>query len=74
MYRNGKKNGMFTAYFPNGEIEEYGYFKYGLKNGNYYKYYKNGLLKSEAKYQLGELVRRVLYNPDGSKRNNIPNN
>src|SRR5262245_9857514 len=38
-YLNGKKNGLFTTFYPNGQVESAGYFRDGIRIGQWKYYY-----------------------------------
>src|SRR5574344_1055263 len=49
-YKNGKKNGEFIFYYPNGDIRLIANYLNNYRNGNWKEFYPNGCVKIEAKY------------------------
>ena len=45
---DGKKNGIFMMYFPNGQIEMKGIIKDNLNEGEWIYYYQSGQVESEG--------------------------
>ncbi len=53
---NNAFNGVYTAYFPNGKIKEYGFYKDNARIGEWIFYHDNGKISSTGSY-LGNYVR-----------------
>ena len=54
-YLNGVDYGVWTFYFPNGEVETKGKFKNGQRVGKWKYFYESGQLKQLSRYsKLGE--------------------
>lgn len=51
---NGKREGLWKAYFPDGRPQSIGYFKDGLRTGQATVYQENGNLLQEGFYQEGK--------------------
>ncbi len=49
-------NGRFYFFFPNKQVESYGYYVHGKKQGTWLDYYINGMMKDSACYQDGNEV------------------
>lgn len=47
---NGKKEGIWTTYYRNGNIESKGSYSNGEKKGEWNEYHENGKLKEEGSY------------------------
>ena len=52
-FDQGKKNGAFKVYWPNGSLHIAGTFKSDSLNGKVTNYYLDGTLESEANYENG---------------------
>jgi len=50
----GKLNGLYKEYFPNGQLHVYANYSYGLLDGKYANYSSNGKLLSRGAYLKGE--------------------
>ncbi len=59
--RNGLKDGEFISFYPNGEIDEYGFYMADKKNGRYTKNHPNGALWIEQTFLAGKLHGKVCY-------------
>lgn len=60
-YTNGKLNGVYKTFFPNGELTEVTSYKNGLIDGNYKKYSIKGLLYNDFNYKGGKLNGMAIY-------------
>ena len=69
-YILGKKEASYTWYFENGQKAEIGFYKNGLNDGKLYTFYENGVMKREAEYKKGELIREVFYDTLGFELQN----
>lgn len=49
-YKNGKKEGEFIFYFPNGNIKLNATYNDGRRVSNWKEFYSNGIIKIEAEY------------------------
>ncbi len=49
-YDMGKKEGVSTAYYPDGQVAESFWYENDLKNGPWRQYYQNGNLRIEAEF------------------------
>jgi antitoxin component YwqK of YwqJK toxin-antitoxin module len=47
----GNEDGVYERYYPNGKIEETGFYDGGLKDGVWKKYYLNGNLEYSGEFQ-----------------------
>lgn len=54
-YKNGKRNGLYIKYHPNGEKEEECIFTDNKITGKLKRFYSNGKLKFTGEYKNGEL-------------------
>ena len=59
--KSGMKDGEFISFYPNGEIDEYGFFIADKKNGRYTKNHPNGALWIEQTFMSGKLHGKVCY-------------
>lgn len=60
-YKNGKLNGVYKTFYPNGEMTEITTYKNGLLDGNYKKYSIKGLLYNDFNYSKGKLNGMAVY-------------
>ena len=60
-YANGKLNGMYKTFYPNGELTEVTSYKNGLLEGNYKKYSIKGQLYNDFNYAGGKLNGMAIY-------------
>ena len=60
-YKNGKLNGVYKTFYPNGELTEVTYYKNGLLDGNYKKYSIKGQLYNDFNYAGGKLNGMAIY-------------
>tara|TARA_B100001093_G_C26853641_1_gene1026302 strand:- start:213 stop:590 length:378 start_codon:yes stop_codon:yes gene_type:complete len=51
-YTNGKDDGLWTFYFPNGKIQTKGTFNSGLRVGKWEYFHDNGLIFKENFYDM----------------------
>jgi antitoxin component YwqK of YwqJK toxin-antitoxin module len=58
---DGKENGRFVAYFPNGKKEFEKTFVMGEENGTFKKWNKDGQLEIVQEYKNGQLVKENKY-------------
>ena len=70
-YQNQKLNGISKWYYDNGKLESQATYKEGIKNGLFKWYYKNQVLKSEELYKDGIMIKKVVYNKDGTKKSEV---
>ena len=52
---NGKRNGEYTEYYPNGQLKITANYNNGDLNGAFSEYYPNGQLKITTDYSNGDL-------------------
>jgi antitoxin component YwqK of YwqJK toxin-antitoxin module len=50
MYVNGKVDGKYTVWYPNGNVHYVGYYKNGQKTGKWIFYNESGKLTKENNY------------------------
>jgi len=60
-YKDGKLNGVYKTFYPNGELTEITSYKNGLIDGNYKKYSIKGLLYNDFNYSRGKLNGMAIY-------------
>jgi len=60
-YRRGKKHGISSTYFPNGNVSEQIGWKEGIKDGVWKQYFEDGTLKIEGDYVNGRLEGDIKY-------------
>ena len=62
-----QKNGVYRAYYPNGQLKIEGNYKDGKEDGFWTVWYENGKKKAEGNYKNGDQVGKwTIYNEDGS--------
>ena len=61
-YLNGKPDGEWIGYYPNGNIRYKKYFKDGLREGRWIDYREDGLLQSESSYKDGDYIENSYIN------------
>lgn len=59
-YKDGVKEGPWSVYHPNGELQKEGEIRNGLEHGRYREWYPNGQLKYEYQYDAGKKVGKWL--------------
>ena len=65
-YHAGKKEGLSTKFYPDGNVSEKLEWKNDLKHGNWEQYYPDGTLLLKSAYHNGKLNGEYLiYHPDG---------
>ena len=64
-WEEGKRNGIFKGWYPNGNIQGQGNWKAGKKNGIHERWYRNGQLNIEANYKDNQLLNSKCYTEDG---------
>jgi antitoxin component YwqK of YwqJK toxin-antitoxin module len=65
-FRNGKKDGKWTAWFENGRMQSEGFFKNDLRDGKSIVWRENGFKYYEGNYSLGQLHGSwIMYDTDG---------
>ena len=52
--KDGKREGQWKAYFPDGRPQSIGYFKNDLREGKALVYWDNGNLRSDGFYKAGK--------------------
>jgi hypothetical protein len=50
-FRFGKKHGLWTAFFPTGEVQSETEYDNGIKNGRITVYYQNGKIMYEGRFK-----------------------
>jgi antitoxin component YwqK of YwqJK toxin-antitoxin module len=60
-YLNGRLDGVYKTFYPNGELTEITNYKGGLIDGNYKKYSVKGLLYNDFNYSKGKLNGMAIY-------------
>jgi hypothetical protein len=53
-FRNGKKDGPWVTYYPNGQLGSKGTYKDGKKEGLWVSYWDSGDLQSKGTYKDGK--------------------
>ena len=64
--QNGKKEGLWTDWYKNGQKKVEGTWKDGKREGVYTTYYKNGQKMDEETFKDGHLISEKKWNKDGS--------
>jgi len=66
---NGKKEGKFESYYPNGKLLMSGYLKNNRNEGEWKYYFDNGIVESEGIFENDKPVGKwKWYYPDGTLR------
>jgi predicted esterase len=60
-YRSNTKEGLYTTWYENGQVEHSATYKKGLVNGLSAFWYKNGIKESEENWLHGQLNGKVKY-------------
>lgn len=60
-YLDGRLDGVYKTFYPNGELTEITNYKNGLIDGNYKKYSVKGLLYNDFNYSKGKLNGMAIY-------------
>jgi antitoxin component YwqK of YwqJK toxin-antitoxin module len=60
-FKNGKENGRFIAFYPNGKKEFEKNYINGLETGTFKKWTKDGMLETMQVYENGQLVNNKKY-------------
>jgi hypothetical protein len=66
-YTDGKKQGTFTIYFPNGQIEQFGKYINDRKSGIWEYFYENGTRRQILDFQDDEILVKEFWNEEGKK-------
>jgi len=64
--KNGKKDGLWTSWYENGQKESEETFKDGKRDGLWTWWYENGQKKEEVTFKDGEMISGKKWNKDGS--------
>ena len=64
--KNGKKDGLWTSWYENGQKESEETFKDGKRDGLGTWWYENGQKKEEVTFKGGEMISGKKWNKDGS--------
>lgn len=63
-YKRGVRDGLYIAYFLNGNIKDIGQYKNGKKFGLWRKYMSNGSIVGRIRYnKKGDIIMYEIYNP-----------
>ena len=65
-YKVGKKDGLETVWYENGQMSFKGTFKDGKKDGLVTWWYENGQKRDERNYKDGELISQKCWDEDGN--------
>jgi hypothetical protein len=68
-FKKSKLDGIYTSYYPNGEVETFGTYKNGLRVGEWKYYYDNGQLKKLIDFHDSDRFPSLLsfYNKKGKQ-------
>ena len=56
-FKNGKRDGPWVSYHPNGQLDYKGTYRDGKEDGPWVTYYGNGQLLSKGTYKNGKKVK-----------------
>lgn len=66
-YKNGNRDSVYTAWYPNGKVRQEGKYVNGEKVGTWKSYYFNGVLSNTEVYEDGKQNgKEMQYNEDGT--------
>lgn len=66
-YTNGKKEGRFAIYFPNGQLAQSGNYINDKKSGIWEYFYENGTRRQILDFQDDEILVKEFWNEEGKK-------
>lgn len=66
-YAKGKKEGLFTVYFPNGQIAQSGQYVNDRKSGTWEYFYEDGKRHQVLDFRDGEILVKEFWNEEGKK-------
>src|SRR6476620_826525 len=66
-YTNGKKEGRFNIYFPNGQLAQSGNYINDKKSGIWEYFYENGTRRQILDFQDNEILIKEFWNEEGKK-------
>lgn len=66
-YRQGKKEGRFAIYFPNGQIAEFGSYANDKKDGLWEYFYEDGTRRQVFEFQDEEIFIKEFWNEQGKQ-------
>ena len=72
-YTNGKKEGIFKFYFPNGQLEKIGEYSGDKKNGIWEYYYEDGTQHQIFEFRQKEILAKSFWNEKGKQLVNLGN-
>jgi len=67
-YREGKRDGQYCLYYPNGSKRVEGKYKGDKREGTWKRYYEDSKLRQEDHYEKGELLRWEHWDSKGKSR------
>jgi len=68
-FLDGKKEGEWTTYHDNGQLESKGFYKDGRENSDWIFYFDNGQKATELAYELGKKTGYFIgFYPNGSQQ------
>jgi len=66
-YSNGKKEGNFKIYYPNGQLEQSGNYTNDKKSGIWEYFYEDGRKRQILDFQDNEILIKEFWNEEGKK-------
>ena len=66
-FKDGKRNGLRTKWYRNGQKKEEENYKDGKMDGLSTLWYENGQKEAEGNYKDGKLMTAVVWKPNGEK-------
>jgi hypothetical protein len=66
-YTDGKKEGLFNIYFPNGQLAQTGKYSNDKKRGIWEYFYENGTKRQVLDFQENEILVKEFWNEEGKK-------
>ena len=66
-YSNGKKEGNFKIYYPNGQLEQSGNYTNDKKSGIWEYFYEDGRRRQILDFQDNEILIKEFWNEEGKK-------
>ena len=65
-FRDGKRDGLVTTWYENGQMKQEGTFRDGKRDGLVTQWYENGKKQLEVTFKDGELISEKHWNEDSS--------
>ena len=70
---NGKIDGYFKSYYPNGQLEFLLKYKHGFQVDTSYTFFEDGKISNLEVFNNDKLIREIKYYPNGIKKSELYN-